>query len=192
MLVNTQITAWQPWVTPSPLLPICNTHLGQGRKRLSFLTPSPPFPSSLLVFFPPHLQLQCACQGRWQVKSLPDYCNGRVKSNWIHVPWMAIYSQCWPSTLMRGRWGRQGSDKAGADKEGQGGVLVPLLRLRCLIPGLQSEPWLGKLGAVHWGTKELLIVVPSIFSSDSRSLSAFYLPETSTNIREERWGNVSV
>lgn len=125
MLVNTQIIARLPWVTPSLLLPICNTHLGQDRKSLSFLTPSTLFPSSLLFFFP-HLQYQFACQGRWQVKSLPDYWNRKVKSNWIHLPWMAIYSQCWPRhTQMRGRWGRQGrpdgSDKAGVDKEGQGG-----------------------------------------------------------------------
>lgn len=81
--------------------------------------------SLLLAGFFPHLQHQFACQGRWQVKSLPDYWNCKVKSNCIHLPWMAIYSQCWPRhAQMRGRWGRQGSrderDKTGAEKEGQG------------------------------------------------------------------------
>lgn len=127
MLVNTQIIAWQPWVTPSLLLlPICNTHLGQDRKSLSFLTPSTLFPSTLLVFFFPicNINLLVKVGDRWKAYLIIE----TVRSK-------AIESIChgWQFTANAGpgrhRWGAgeagrgvlMGEIKQGLIKKAQGG-----------------------------------------------------------------------
>lgn len=77
--------------------------MGEG---LSFLTPSAPFPSSFLGFS--YLQHHFACQGSWQVGSLPDYWMVRSKEieSTCHR-WQFIANAGAGQTQIRSRWGRQ-------------------------------------------------------------------------------------
>lgn len=151
MLVNTQIIAWQPWVTPSLLLPICSTHLGQDRKSLSFLTFSTLFPSSLLVaccfFFSVglfwfffsicNINLLVKVGDRWKAYLIIEIVRSKAIGCICHG---------WQFTANAGpgmhRWGVDEASRGvlmvvirqGLIKRVRDGALGPFLGVRCLIP----------------------------------------------------------
>lgn len=77
--------------------------------------------------------------------------------------------------------------KQGLRKRVKEGALVLFLAVRCLIPWFSVQALAGGAGWCplrHQGAADCCPL--HFFSSDCRSLSAFYQPETSTVIREVR------